>query len=171
MSKSTKPICGRNRKHGRGICKNPAGYGTDHLGDGPCKYHGGTIGRGVKNHRFKHGLYSKYISDEERADFEAWKAESGSQLDQLSNEDEFLLFRLEQAAMKVSTEHNDTTSPLTKARILDMIVDIRLKAQKLRGGEKSTQDISVRTAVPLPVFSADDAMNHFDPPAEEGDGD
>lgn len=45
-------ICGaKARSHG-GICQNPAGAGTDHPGEGRCKFHGG-------NAPVKHGRYSK----------------------------------------------------------------------------------------------------------------
>lgn len=33
--------CGANRKQGRGPCTQRAGWGTPHLGLGPCKLHGG----------------------------------------------------------------------------------------------------------------------------------
>ena len=47
-------ICGarRNSEAGEGeVCKQPAGYGTNHVGDGRCKYHGG-------NTQIVHGRYS-----------------------------------------------------------------------------------------------------------------
>ena len=41
------PICGLPRTGrstaGPGICCQPAGWGTDHLGHGPCKNHGGSL--------------------------------------------------------------------------------------------------------------------------------
>jgi hypothetical protein len=47
------PPCGRRGK--RGIpCKLPAGWGTDHVGQGRCKLHGGTS-------RIKHGRYSTIL--------------------------------------------------------------------------------------------------------------
>jgi len=55
--------CGRPIRRGqrRGLpCSKPAGMGTDHLGDGPCRYHGGLTPRGAKHHAFKHGRYSKH---------------------------------------------------------------------------------------------------------------
>src|SRR5262245_31354772 len=40
------PICGSKRSgkssSGPGICCMPAGWGTEHLGEGYCKLHGGT---------------------------------------------------------------------------------------------------------------------------------
>ena len=47
VNKRGEPICGRPRTGrsyaGPGICCQPAGWGTDHLGSGPCKNHGGTL--------------------------------------------------------------------------------------------------------------------------------
>src|SRR5689334_21056250 len=42
--------CGRKTKSG-GRCTQPAGWGTDHVGSGACKLHGGNAGRPPK-----HGL-------------------------------------------------------------------------------------------------------------------
>jgi len=39
--------CNARKRNGRGYCKKPAGYGTDHLGTGRCKMHGGSM----PNHR------------------------------------------------------------------------------------------------------------------------
>lgn len=33
--------CGGKRRHGRGPCTQPAGWGTPHVGTGRCKLHGG----------------------------------------------------------------------------------------------------------------------------------
>jgi hypothetical protein len=34
--------CGAPKRRG-GVCELRAGFGTDHFGDGPCKYHGGQL--------------------------------------------------------------------------------------------------------------------------------
>lgn len=41
------PACGAKKRQGEGTCQRPAGWGTDHLGFGPCRTHGGN----TKNHR------------------------------------------------------------------------------------------------------------------------
>lgn len=41
------PRCGARKRQSEGTCTQPAGWGTDHVGDGPCKLHGGS----TKNHR------------------------------------------------------------------------------------------------------------------------
>ena len=38
LSEEGEPICGRGKKLS-GICRFSAGWGTDHVGFGPCKYH------------------------------------------------------------------------------------------------------------------------------------
>jgi hypothetical protein len=46
------PICGAHSRTTGKPCQNVAGKGTDHLGQGRCRYHGGAT-------PIKHGLYSK----------------------------------------------------------------------------------------------------------------
>lgn len=35
-------LCGAKKRQGEGTCGRPAGWGTNHLGVGPCKLHGGN---------------------------------------------------------------------------------------------------------------------------------
>lgn len=52
---SVKPKCGAKTRAGGGHpCGRSAGHGTNHLGMGRCKYHGGATPT-------KHGLYSKVM--------------------------------------------------------------------------------------------------------------
>lgn len=53
--------CGR-----AGGCGQAAGWGTDHVGVGACKLHGGRNGRGRNSNAFKHGLFSDYLDEEDR---------------------------------------------------------------------------------------------------------
>lgn len=46
------PVCGAKKRQGEGDCTRPAGWGTDHVGQGRCKLHGGS-------NPIKHGRYSK----------------------------------------------------------------------------------------------------------------
>lgn len=55
--------CYRRRNKRPGRCGNPAGWGTDHKGEGACKYHGGATPRGPASPHFKHGRYSRYMKD------------------------------------------------------------------------------------------------------------
>lgn len=62
----TENTCGATKRDGSGDeCGLPAGWGTDHVGEGPCKLHGGAAdNRGKKNGNYKHGAFSKYIRDD-----------------------------------------------------------------------------------------------------------
>ncbi len=51
-----KPQCGSPKKGG-GICTKPAGWRTDHPGEGRCYFHGGASGSGRP---IEHGKYSRY---------------------------------------------------------------------------------------------------------------
>lgn len=44
--RSTIPKCGAKLTKGEGTCRHPAGYGTDHLGTGTCKFHAGSTPSG-----------------------------------------------------------------------------------------------------------------------------
>ena len=48
--------CGAKRRGGPGMCRRPAGWGTDHSGQGKCKLHGGAS-------PIKHGRYSSITRD------------------------------------------------------------------------------------------------------------
>lgn len=60
-----KAKCGAKTRQGH-PCKLPAGFGTDHVGSGKCKYHGGaSTGAPKKNKNSeKHGLFSKHLPEE-----------------------------------------------------------------------------------------------------------
>jgi hypothetical protein len=69
----TEDICGADNRAGE-PCKRPAGWGTDHVGEGRCKLHGGNAGAPEGNQNAaKHALnsdphhYFKSLSSEERA--------------------------------------------------------------------------------------------------------
>ncbi len=57
MPDSDPDICGAKTRDGT-PCKRPAGWGTEHVGDGRCKTHGGNAGRPPK-----HGRYSVKARD------------------------------------------------------------------------------------------------------------
>ena len=64
-----KKYCGAKTRAGT-PCKRPAGWGTNHVGEGRCKLHGGkSTGpppeKMKKNkNSMKHGLFAKYLPDE-----------------------------------------------------------------------------------------------------------
>lgn len=53
--------CNAHPTQDGGYCANVAGQGTDHLGEGKCKYHGGCSTGAPKGNQnaVKHGLYAK----------------------------------------------------------------------------------------------------------------
>jgi hypothetical protein len=53
------PKCGANRTGRNGTCQLPAGQGTEHVGFGHCKFHGGTTPSG-KAHAVKQ-MYAKQL--------------------------------------------------------------------------------------------------------------
>jgi hypothetical protein len=55
------PTCGRPRKKGRGLCTQPAGWRTVHVGKGACFLHGG-IKHEDRDKRLRSGIYST-VSD------------------------------------------------------------------------------------------------------------
>lgn len=69
MSKQLKAnICGARTTKDGSPCKLAAGFGTDHLGSGRCKWHGGCS-TGPKHYNAgkngeRNGLFAKYLPDE-----------------------------------------------------------------------------------------------------------
>lgn len=48
-----------------GYCKNRAGKGTDHVGEGRCKFHGGAADNvGRENGNYRHGAYTADYPDD-----------------------------------------------------------------------------------------------------------
>lgn len=74
MVKKRKPVlpdehCNAETRAGT-LCRRKAGFGTDHVGTGRCKNHGGVVGKnhgppkGSKNAQ-KHGIYARLFEPEE----------------------------------------------------------------------------------------------------------
>jgi len=76
------PICGAHSRTTGKPCQNVAGKGTDHLGQGRCRYHGGAT-------PIKHGLYSKVC----RGRFGQRIAEIASRTDLLDLNEELALLK------------------------------------------------------------------------------
>ena len=63
----TENTCGASKRDGSGdACSLPAGWGTDHVGEGRCKLHGGASATGKDNPAFKHGLFSDHLDEADR---------------------------------------------------------------------------------------------------------
>lgn len=64
MTDQKKKTCGAKLKHRPGqYCGQPAGWGTDHVGEGRCKLHGGSTPRGADSTHFIHGARSMYMKN------------------------------------------------------------------------------------------------------------
>jgi len=80
--------CGATAKSTGEPCKLPAGFGTDHLGEGKCKYHGGASkGPGEKNKNavqtHEHEtIWLDTLDDDERKHFEEMRTDVLDQLDE-----------------------------------------------------------------------------------------
>ncbi len=71
--------CGARTRAGQ-PCSRPAGWGTDHVGEGRCRSHGGCTPRGVDSPHFKTGIYSRYVDPSELVGFDEWRREIGPTL-------------------------------------------------------------------------------------------
>ncbi len=69
-------ICGAKTRAGH-PCKRPAGWGTDHVGSGRCRMHGGASVKGVEHPNFKHGRRSKHWDPNSVVEFASWKESVG----------------------------------------------------------------------------------------------
>ncbi len=65
MSGAKFNTCGAKTRQGH-PCKLPAGFGTDHLGVGRCKFHGGNSKGAPAKNKFaeRHGFYTKHLPEE-----------------------------------------------------------------------------------------------------------
>jgi hypothetical protein len=59
-------LCGGKTRAGTD-CKRPAGWGTDHVGEGKCKLHAGSSLRGVDHPNYKTGRYIGFLPDNIKA--------------------------------------------------------------------------------------------------------
>ena len=64
-SKAPARLCGATRtKHGGVPCRRPAGWGTDHVGFGSCKLHGGAAPGPSKHAAKERALWQQRMVDE-----------------------------------------------------------------------------------------------------------
>jgi hypothetical protein len=68
VNKFGRLLCGAHGKHSGKTCGHPAGYRTNHLGVGRCKFHGGLT-------PVKHGRYSAMHREELRGLIEKFEAD------------------------------------------------------------------------------------------------
>jgi hypothetical protein len=86
-------------------CGLPAGWGTDHVGEGRCRLHGGATPRGEDSPHFKHGLFSDYLSEEDRNTIDALEEfDDADKLDELIN---WRLARLRRAVRSLNDQADE----------------------------------------------------------------
>ena len=135
---SAKPKCGAKTRAGGGHpCRRMAGHGTNHLGQGKCKYHGGSS-------LIKHGLYSTVVPVAWRASFQAAleAPDPKSLLEHIALIDGVILPGALQRGEK-APKHAGETDPLivqmmaieTKSKILKRMSDIEDRS-KIKMTEK-----------------------------------
>ncbi len=148
--------CGAKLRNG-GRCGQAAGHRTDHPGSGACWLHGGRsqFKGGPLNPNYKHGLNARFKSAEEWEAFCEWRKRGGIKSADVPEELEYLIFRCLNRLVD-----NADLRPEVEADVINKLTDALLKAQKYRGAE-TPQKVAVSGAVPLPVFSNEDAVNHF----------
>ncbi|GAH55293.1 unnamed protein product, partial [marine sediment metagenome] len=56
MAKAKVAKCGAKTRRGK-PCQHEAGWGTDHVGEGKCKQHGGRSLRGRAHPAYRHGKH------------------------------------------------------------------------------------------------------------------
>ena len=141
--------CGAKTKAGS-KCQYQAGQGTDHLGTGRCRLHGGAskgAPKGNKNAQ-KHGIYSKLFSD---AEMDAAKEMQGSVENELAIA-RLQLFRLLQEQQKAS----DTP-------YLDKVEEKTI----VQSEEEKEKDKKKKDFLRMMVRSAKQAGEEYDPDGDE----
>ena len=149
ISKQPYDNCGAKTRSG-GKCQLKAGWGTDHVGEGKCKLHGGASKgppKGNKNAR-KHGVYESVIrdqlKDEEKETFDKVSAD-----DDLKQELKILRFKLlrllepveQQQIMsngQIETiEIDEVTKSKAIAKLVDNIRKLVKDNKEINGGDEA----------------------------------
>jgi hypothetical protein len=91
-----------------GYCDNRSGKGTDHLGEGRCKHHAGSSLKGEEHPNFKHGLFSDFLSDDDREELET--IEQQGNLKNLQSTINYEFLRLRRAVRNLEGGEEDDRS-------------------------------------------------------------
>lgn len=139
---------------GPGYCKRVAGAGTDHKGEGRCRYHGGRGGGEIT-----HGLYAKEISDQIKA-----KYEDAKNTDIESMADELAMMR---ATVKNAVEKMEDSEIAEHApKIIDMLDKVSRNVERLHKilyGEKHTVRIEeIDVIVGVIIKTVDEVYDETD---------
>ena len=96
--------CGAHCKSTGEPCKNPAGFGTNHVGTGRCKYHGGATPKGQRNN-LKHGIYANCLFDNDKDFGDEKKIWTDLDINTLEDEIRLCKLRLRRAAIMQKKIH------------------------------------------------------------------
>jgi len=88
-----------------GYCQQQAGHRTEHQGRGRCWLHGGNSPRGEDSPQFKHGLFSDYLSEDDREEMEAIEARGN--IENLQEMINYEFMRLRRAVRNIEEDAND----------------------------------------------------------------
>lgn len=113
----------------KGYCRNRSGYKTDHVGDGRCFLHGGNSPRGSKSPNFKHGLFSDYLSEDDREDMEVIEARGN--LANLQSMIDYEFLRLRRAIRNIEGEEENDGFWDAYNRIVSEAADTGLDSDKI----------------------------------------
>ncbi len=155
-----KNICGAKAKSTGEPCEKPAGWGTDHQGEGKCKYHGGASKGAPKGNKnaVKHGIYEKEIkkkmNEDEKEVYSNISTEEG--LEQELKILRFKLLRLlepvEQQKIidggRIATiEIDEVTKSKAIAKLVDNIRKLIKDNKEINGGDEADKVDEVVSAM------------------------
>ena len=125
----TVKLCGAKKHQGEGTCRHEAGWGTKHPGVGPCKLHGGCAAGqvGADNPNFKHGLYSKYLTDKETIEFDEFAQRA--ECSHLSVEEKFQFYRAWQSLARPGP-----IPPLARLTAVDIVSRVKCRYYQTLNG-------------------------------------
>lgn len=135
--------CGVDKRQGEGTCSLPAGWGTDHVGEGACKLHGGVGMKGKDNPNFKHGLFSDHLDEKDRETIEL--LEEYGDADKLDSLINWRLARLRRAVESLNDDADQRTFWDAFEELVAQTGDpdadqIKQLAKMLSSGNRAMQD-------------------------------
>jgi len=135
--------CGATNREGE-PCSLPAGWGTDHVGEGRCRIHGGSAGAptGRDNGAFEHGLFSDHLDEEDRNTIDA--LEEMDMEEKLADVINWRLARLRRAARELNSDEGETFWDAFKQLVRKTgepeAAELRELAKMLDRGNRAMQD-------------------------------
>lgn len=113
---------------GEGYCKRKAGWGTDHLGQGRCKFHGGSS-------PVRHGRYARYLS-----------TDLGDEIDRLMEDPDPLDMEEELATARVLLGRALDNDDLSEPQRMGLVGEVSKIVKRI-------EDVRAANAVSLPELT------------------